>query len=940
MKKIYAFCAIVFCACCFLFAGISSTTVQAAIQTDIELYALDEWCQKYIQIPDSAMKSYQIEVPGGQQARYRVVDGESVTVSSSGLIEPAKETWYVNGNMSTTFPQGGPNEKVEIENVYGKSVVQVTTASQTYDITVNVKDYAEQYAETVMDEYLHNKITESMSDFEKLEAIAAFPAQYDYSASASSYKGMIVTGGGDCWASTSAIIHLCEKVQLQAHVRYAVNDGNAGSGHRNAAVKIGDSVYVVEAGYNETKPRNYNIWEEKTGFDYSIEDGKVEIKQYDGFSSDIVIPAEIKGYPVTSIGDSAFYYGERYSDVPVHSVQLPDTIVHIGKNAFARTSIKSIRLPASVQTIHTFAFSESDLTEIQVADGNASYSSTDGVLFDADRKILIAFPAGKQGVYYIPDGVTAISTYAFGYTKKLQKVVVPESVTSIGEGAFGGCQLKEVYFKGDVPVCDKYLFFEMTLKVFYPEGKSWTAESIQEHEAKKISWSTWDTSSVVTEEEKTVPIESIELNAKRIALSVGTEFQLKASLSPENAENALNWTSSDSSVATVSSDGLVRAIGEGEALITAGGKDGSDKKASCTVIVSTSNPVQQDPIQTHPVQGDVTGDIQTRPIQNPVSDNVQNDPVQKNEAVLIQNITLDKSAVSLNQSERIQLTATVFPANADQNLDWTSSNPSATTVSNTGLVTAVGAGQTVITVKGRDGSGKSAVCTVNVSNASDKQENHADQNTESDSSTDSAGNDQEKTPAATSLPMVGTKLKDKTLKAVFQVTKQGAAGREVTFLKPLNSKVQKITIPASVSIDGVTYKVTAISASACKNHKNLKTAVIGKNVLVVGKDAFYGCTRLKSISMGENIRTIGNRAFYKCTAINKIVIPNKVTKIGTQAFFGDKKLSNMNIQTLHLINRNVGSKAFDGIGSQAVYTVPRVKAQAYKKLLIKKGADL
>lgn len=433
--------------------------MHADMQTDIEIYALNEFGQKYIQIPEQYRKAYQIQASNGEQAQYRVIDGESVTVSSSGLIEPAKETWYVNGNMSTTFPQGGANEKVEIQYVFGRSTVRITTASQTYDINVTVKNYAEYYAEQVMDEYLQNKITDTMTDLEKLEVITAFPAQYDYSGNASGYVGMILSGGGDCWASTSAIIHLCEKAGLQAHARYAANDWGARSGHRNAAVKIGDSVYIAEAGNQGTKPRDYTVKKENTGFDYDVIDGKAVIQQYDGFSSDVAVPAEINGHPVTSIGDSAFYYGEHYSGVSLNSVQLPDTIADIGKNAFSKTSIKRILLPASVQTIHTFAFTESDLTEIEVAEGNTSYSSADGVLFDASRKKLITFPAAKQGVYYIPDGVNTIGSYAFGYMKKLQKVVVPESVTSIEEGAFGGSRLKEVYFKGDVPACDKYVFF-------------------------------------------------------------------------------------------------------------------------------------------------------------------------------------------------------------------------------------------------------------------------------------------------------------------------------------------------------------------------------------------------------------------------------------------------------------------------------------------------
>lgn len=147
-------------------------------------------------------------------------------------------------------------------------------------------------------------------------------------------------------------------------------------------------------------------------------------------------------------------------------------------------------------------------------------------------------------------------------------------------------------------------------------------------------------------------------------------------------------------------------------------------------------------------------------------------------------------------------------------------------------------------------------------------------------------------------------------------------------------------MPASVKINGITYKVTTISADAFKNHKKLKSVSIGKNVLLIDRNAFYGCIRLKNVSMGGNINTIGERAFYKCTALPRIVIPRKVSKIGKQAFYGDKKLASIIIQTKKLTNSNVGAGAFDEIGSGAVYTVPRVKMETYKKLLIAKGADL
>ncbi len=83
--------------------------------------------------------------------------------------------------------------------------------------------------------------------------------------------------------------------------------------------------------------------------------------------------------------------------------------------------------------------------------------------------------------------------------------------------------------------------------------------------------------------------------------------------------------------------------------------------------------------------------------------------------VAVTGVTLDKSSVNLEVNGTEQLTATVQPANADnKNVSWTSSNTAVATVSDNGLVTAIGAGTATITVTTEDG-GKTTTCTVEVS---------------------------------------------------------------------------------------------------------------------------------------------------------------------------------------------------------------------------------
>lgn len=88
-----------------------------------------------------------------------------------------------------------------------------------------------------------------------------------------------------------------------------------------------------------------------TSFHYIIENGKAIICSYTGQAQNVVIPREIVGYPVGSIGDNAF------QGSPVTSVLVPDTVNEIGWFAFADCpSLTSVTLPASVTSIGYGAF--------------------------------------------------------------------------------------------------------------------------------------------------------------------------------------------------------------------------------------------------------------------------------------------------------------------------------------------------------------------------------------------------------------------------------------------------------------------------------------------------------------------------------------------------------------------------------------------------------
>ena len=139
------------------------------------------------------------------------------------------------------------------------------------------------------------------------------------------------------------------------------------------------------------------------------------------------------------------------------------------------------------------------------------------------------------------------------------------------------------------------------------------------------------------------------------------------------------------------------------------------------------------------------------------------------------------------------------------------------------------------------------------------------------------------------VPAKGTKLTAKG--ASYQVTSAAEKNPTVVYK---GSKKQKasVTIPDTVTIDKVTYKVTSIVANAFKNNKKLKKVVIGKNVTKIGKKAFYGCSKLKKIT----------------------------------------------VKTTKLTKKNVGSQAFKGIHKKAAFKVPKKKISSYRKVFRARGA--
>ena len=167
------------------------------------------------------------------------------------------------------------------------------------------------------------------------------------------------------------------------------------------------------------------------------------------------------------------------------------------------------------------------------------------------------------------------------------------------------------------------------------------------------------------------PVTGIALNKVTTTIAIGSSETLTVTYNPANANTgkAVNWTSSDQSVATVDNTGKVTGVAAGTATITAISTTDNTITASCTVTV-----------QAIPVTG----------------------------------VTLNPTTANVQVNGTTTLTADVQPTNAtNKKVTWSTGDATIATVNSNGVVTGVAAGQTTITATTADGN-KTAICNVTV----------------------------------------------------------------------------------------------------------------------------------------------------------------------------------------------------------------------------------
>ncbi len=346
-------------------------------------------------------------------------------------------------------------------------------------------------------------------------------------------------------------------------------------------------------------------------FGYLVKSGKAVIYSYYGKKSDLVVPAKLGGYKVTSIDEKAF------AEHSFRKVTISKGIKKIGGEAFRECGISELKLPSTITTIASEAFAQNNFETVTLPKKAVNLGES---VFDSCRKLkkvtlsskLTKIPKNlfcncrKLKTVKLPSTLKSIGEGAFAWCVKLEKVTFPAKLTKIGESAFTICtslkkvklpySLKEI---GNHAFCDCMALSEITV----PDGvtkigsfafgycEELMGDESTEHTKndpftvkayKNSSAATYAKDNELTYKELKAPTK-VKLNKKSAKLKVGKTLKLKATLKSKKATTVLAWKSSNKKIVSVSSKGKVKAKKRGSAVITV--KTHNGKKAKCKITV-------------------------------------------------------------------------------------------------------------------------------------------------------------------------------------------------------------------------------------------------------------------------------------------------------------------------------------------------------------------
>ena len=452
------------------------------------------------------------------------------------------------------------------------------------------------------------------------------------------------------------------------------------------------------------------------------------------------------------------------------------------------------------------------------------------------------------------------------------------------------------------------------------------------------------------------PVTSIALDKTELPIIKGNTATLTATVLPEDATDpTVTWSSSDEKVATVK-DGVVTAVGDGEATITA---KAGEKEASCKILVTTPvTSVTLDNKELSITKG-MTATLKATVLPEDATDPTVTWSSSDEEIATVKDgtvtavavgkatitakaggysatcevsviipatgISLDQSTLSMYVEDTVTLTATVTPEGVTDKTQWSSSNTEVVTVED-GKVTATGAGTATITAT----SGEfSATCDVSVKgiykitfDANDGSGNKAYQVIKIDEG--SVALTRGSFEGVDNAQFVGWNSKADYSGEIYTDTQTVTITSNMTLyaqwvpadtFEIVGGELQQVwgsfnndSIPANFAVPRYINgsEVTSIGDGVFNWCPNLKEVVIPDSVTSIGEGAFGYCFNLEVVVIPDTVSSIGDYAFDSCSMLKEVEIPESMTSIG-KFVFGDSGLEEITIPDSVT---TIGEKAF------------------------------
>ncbi len=614
---------------------------------------------------------------------------------------------------------------------------------------------------------------------------------------------------------------------------------------------------------------------------------------------------------VKSIEDCAFYQCSA-----LEGVVIPEGALSIGAYAFnggeVGSAIKTVAIPSTVSAIGQYAFHNSgSMTDILVAEGNKTYESEDGCLYDKGKTTLIHCPGGKEEVA-VSQAVMTIGGYAFSDCSNLMSVEIPENVQTIGKGAFSGSSLRRIRIAEGVTSIGEYAFSDCkdliaisvpasvvsigsgafsncneALTIYAQEG-SYVQEYVGTDirlslegmpDAKKLSECTVTVSPEEFDYDGQAKEPAVAVKDGDIDLVQGTDYSVAYKDNKDAGTASAIVTGEGNYIGRKTVPFVIHPVrtpltSEGIAIAVSPESfdyDGTAREPAVTVTDGGMTLTQgtdyeltyTDNIEPGTAKVTITG------IGNYMG-SVERTFEIRNAVIAPASVAIVPDQAELAIGGTLQMLATVSPANVeDVTFSWSTDREDVAKVTRDGLVTAVAEGVANVRVI-LEGTELSADAQVTV------------------------------------------------IKKQGSVTPEDPDFRiEGGMLKEYTGTEKDVVIPEGV---------TSIGDRAFQNCNDVTSVTIPAGVTEIGSYAFCECSGLTQITLSESLRRIGDLAFIDCVSLARVEVPSGVEELGIQVFDGCVSLK---AAVIPESVTSIGRLAFQDCENVTIYGKEGSYAQAY-----------